>query len=737
MRTVTRRSVWTVIAPLLGAAAALAQAPQTGTPGPTAAPGEQFAGALTDVRRSLEVRSWKKADELIRRLLREHAGAEYVRPHLQGLREDLRRACFWQSVVEPKVKELIAGELLNYEPTNGMLRVRYTAARLGDFKTEGVSRVHPVRFTAPWTVEVEGTPAEVAAVAWLVLIDDQHHYAARFGRREVGDLVYTLHSLVDLQAGARGDRKTAEPPERKPSTKPVRARLDVDRREIRMLYDGKQVLAVPKAEGFGSFGLQREDGAAPIGKVSVSGRVEPGWINGLLDAAVAKQLAAFDARWQEPEEFQAWAATAGAVAEDVGLEQLARQLTFLLPALEREQQAVAKVEALLGKSRAQTASLLAEIDTKGAASLSDRTAAYLRFRCALELRLPTRALAAMADLEVAPEQKATLELVRGFLLREAGQLEPALECLQACAASAPAPATYEQLAEVQLLLARPDDPHATVLRGLQKAPGSAMLHRLEARIVKAAKGPPWKRSALAQSTLFLVRSDGDAKLAKAALTVLDAAWRQCEAFFGPLPAKPAAPSVVYLFAGSSTYLTYVQHLADQTQESTTGVYHPHLHQIVAWNQPAFTDLRDTLRHECVHRYLHLQLGSRIPRWLNEGLAEVFVSAWDGEKVGKPRPLPARLHPFRAMATLPALLDFVHDKEAAFVADAENNYALAWALVHFLRCEDEVGGRVLQRLLEELRAGQDPHQAIDAAFAGVDAGALTGRLVEWLRVQLAR
>jgi len=231
--------------------------------------------------------------------------------------------------------------------------------------------------------------------------------------------------------------------------------------------------------------------------------------------------------------------------------------------------------------------------------------------------------------------------------------------------------------------------------------------------------------------------------------VLDEAWECCAEFFGPLPAgalpdadaseegNPTPHSVAYLFSGEASYLAYVDGIADAGHENTSGIYSPLLKQIAAWNQPNVENLWDTLRHEVAHRYLDLALGERIPRWLNEGLAECFAASWNAAGEFVPGGLRERALFACDGAQLTHLRTFLTQPEEEFLARVEVSYAQAWAVVHFLRFGSEADRETFDRLMAALRTGADPQLAIDLSIEGVDLSDLEKRLFDWLNARLKK
>jgi len=179
----------------------------------------------------------------------------------------------------------------------------------------------------------------------------------------------------------------------------------------------------------------------------------------------------------------------------------------------------------------------------------------------------------------------------------------------------------------------------------------------------------------------------------------------------------------------------VDNIADSGHENTLGLYNVLVKQVVAWNQPDVQELWDTLRHEVAHRYLDLAIGHRPPRWLNEGLAETFAACWNTEgkfAAGRMRK--------RALATFlrsPNLLDissFVVQPQEEFLKKAEIGYAQAWALVHFLRFEEDQ--RIYDRLMTDLEQGANPLLALEQNLAVLDRGDFNKRFLAWLNASLS-
>ena len=701
----------------------------------------ELESSLESLREMLARRRWKEAESALLALLTEQAGAEPLRPHLPGLREDLRRAAFWKNMQEPDLDSLVEGELLRYEAKSGSLKLRYRVDELGQFERAGRTHVHPAHFADSWTIEVEGTPEEVSSLALLVKLAPNDGYLLRFGRREKGDLLYLKHAAHRLRESKLEELPVAEPKLRKSSRPTVVGKIEIGRNSIRMAYGSHRVAKLDKQdERYGSLVLiptVEDDRLQAFGTITIEGKVDRGWIGGLLDEAVGDQRSAFEATWQDPEIFDAWGPGEAADSrEDDWSDVFARLGIPIVFDRTDQRELFEKLKPFAGrKTRLESGLLLKQLDQLPSDALSPSALAFLRMHCAIHTDRPTLALEQFEALDFEPDHQLDLDLARALLLRNTGRLVEARTHFEGLVAAEKSLAlAYAQLVEIDLLLGEPEVAKSHILQGRRAFPSSGGLRTLESTIAKASKGPAWERVIEEIGDHFIIRTDGDRKLAREARRVADQAWERCVVFFGPLPESVPtdARTLIHLFAGESSYLNYVQGVADPSHENSLGVYSPLLKQIAVWNQPDVDDLWDTLRHETAHRYLELSLGLRTPRWLNEGLAEVFAACWDEEGDFLPGGMRNRaLAVFARVDEMSELGTFATISDEGFLKMLEVGYAQAWALTHFLRFGGESDRRALETMLEGIRSGEDPQVAIFRALDALDLKNLQKRFLEWL------
>lgn len=694
-----------------------------------------FDSSVVELQDLLSRRRWKKAIRALNELLEAHAGAEYVLPHLQGFREELRRASFWKTQEEPVAKDLVSGELLRYVPGNGSVKIRYEARSLGDFEEYGDSVIHPMYLRSPWTVTIEGTPEELARRTYFFESAPGDGYSITFGSWVEGARTYTNHVYLSHGKGVAQELGKEAPKELPLNAKEIKAKLRVTDRDFKVTYDGKTLFTQRLSdEKLRRLALvpPRQDGGMWFGEITIEGRIDPGWMTGILDAEVSKQREDFDLSWKAPAIFDFWEPAKELRRVDFSLEQLLERLVVLTRfETEIEQDLYDTFTIELGNGRAAVAKAMMRLIELPTGALTESASTFLMFNFALELGYYKLAVSLFDRLEFSEECSLEQAILSADLHLRGGMKKQAEAEFRLLATQHPMISfLHRRHAETLLLMGKADEAHTAISQGKSTLPFSKELRDLELMIIKATKGPAWERTYENRGKHFLVRTDLDRKFALEARRVLDEAWERCAEFFGPLegvpsplPADPEerkvdCHSIAYLFAGEASYLDFVNGVADDSQENTLGLYNKYLKHIAAWNQPNKSALWQTLRHEVAHRYLDLALGERIPRWLNEGLAEHFAASWLAPKK-KGDSDASRLALGNALTDkeLPHLFQFMQHSEEEFMRDPQLGYAMAHAIVYCFYGENEKS--LISRLLEALRRGEDPRFAIDERLAEFD------------------
>lgn len=665
--------------------AAARQGPPS-SPAPTRA---RFDDQIELARRLTREQAWKRAGDAWRDLVVEHAGADYVRPRLAEIRQQWRRVQFFAQARTPRVQELLSGELVRYDASSGRIELRYTPERLGDFTREAneATYVHPAHFKGPWSATLTGTAREIAG-AMLVAGQRDGGQGVRFARYDDKGKLTRIHALYTFDGRTPKLAEQSMPAGASPEGR-IEAGLRVEDRHVVAGYAGVTLFDHERDAGdFGSLVLGVEE---PFGTLTLEGAVDPGWISGLIDRSLADQRRDFDARWVEPAELAAFGPTPSPAGDARTAEQRMEDL-----------------ERALGQ------------DDPG-------RAAFAGLRAALKRRRYTEGLEHLARVPASDEHRLDLLLLRATLHDAAEHNAAAAADYVECARLEPTLAFAHQQA-VRALLRQGEPARAgEALRiGLETLPDDVGLLRLESMVSQAELGPVWRRVHEERGAYFTVRSEVAGNLCREAVRVLDAAMERCLSEFGPLPSGRPARGMVFLFSGQAGYLDYVEDVSDNSAEHTRGLYSVLLKQMIAWNPPEQEQLWDTLRHECVHRYLDLRFGAR-PRWLDEGLAETLAAGAqrDGSwKTAAPRSGWVELLR-ESTAPIEPFETWSQADTARFLEDVERNYALSWAWTHFLRFEHPAGRSVMRELLRGLDQRLDESVALEQALAGVDLSALNG------------
>lgn len=128
--------------------------------------------------------------------------------------------------------------------------------------------------------------------------------------------------------------------------------------------------------------------------------------------------------------------------------------------------------------------------------------------------------------------------------------------------------------------------------------------------------------------------------------------------------------------------------------------------------------RGVVYHEYIHKLLHLNF-TRLPVWLDEGLAEFYGNTWmrsDGIYIGAPSP---RLAELRSRTLYPVETILAVGHASPYYRDADKAplfYAESWGLTHYLMFGPGMDlGRKMNVYLGDLQKGIEGDKAFEQAF----------------------
>lgn len=722
-------------------AAAQESAPETAAP-------EEFQRAWDDVQAKMARRSWMPAEQAWLELLRAHAGQAYVTPHVEEIRNALRKCAFWRVTKEPDPRSAVKGKLRSYSVTSGQIEIEYTRETLGDLelvsKHEPVEveisspamgilpkprvYMHPLTFRGPYTFTLEGTAEELVNVSLFVALDGQKGYQVQIGGLFEGPISSRNYSHAILRLGAGEPELLEKVPSvgpskvkkgKSPAQTEIEAQVKVDTRTITLTYDGKRVVSVLNEDKvLGKWGLGV---TGNFGTLRLKGTVEPSWIDGVQDAAVQSAREAFDATWTDPPELEPWKDARPTVTASARRAEILDSIPFQIPVTAEQQKRIDGANRL--RSQGKSALARDSLAALGPEDLPPAARALLLALCELELDHVDPCLLHLEELSALQPLPLGLRYLRAQLLARVERLPEAIELLRTIVAEDDEPLAHLELTQDLLLAGRLEEARDALERGLAGEAPLAELTEMRVKLAKATLGPEWSKTFRQASKRFEVGSDLDTDVSRLAVRELDAAWKELVDWFGPVP-DPAAPTRAYLFSGRASYEGYIRGIAFDSPENTLGIYSTLLDQIAVWNSADRDLLLRTLWHECAHHYVDLALGDA-PTWLHEGLAEYVASSRLGTRKVRRGAMNDQALPTlrRQRAQLTPLPEFLRLEHGPFMAKGELHYPQAWAVFHYLSSDDPTASAFLARLWQALAQPRDADSALESALAGVDLAAL--------------
>ena len=151
---------------------------------------------------------------------------------------------------------------------------------------------------------------------------------------------------------------------------------------------------------------------------------------------------------------------------------------------------------------------------------------------------------------------------------------------------------------------------------------------------------------------------------------------------------------LWVFNQRSAYEEFQHHYAPKLSGSSSGFHSPR-HNIAAAHRISDVQLLSTSVHEAVH-VMNTGMFGRLPRWLNEGLAEYLEEM---KVYGQAVEIAPRVRLLRTLggSPLPIVTVIESDFEDWMGTHRNSLYAHSWGLVYFLMAHDE-GQSLLQKIL---------------------------------------
>lgn len=693
-----------------------------------------FVAGLAEARVAFEKRDWKKAEGAARALLTEHERRPYVWLHLPELVDLLESSSFFASYVEPEPRTLISGELISYSKSGANLKLRYTPKTLGDFQVVGgegdtAIRLHPVVFAGAYTVEIKGpsypSGGDDKLVPTLLYgMEERAGQAVAFGFSEFRSKGRLLYAPATLRIREDGEWRDDDSQQAEPGVggEPFDLKVKVEDTRITVTSNGKPLFTSKKKSNvLGQIGFA---GFTPFGELLISGRAQPGWLQGKLDEHLQAAWERHASKLRRESPLPEWLALKPAGGGKM-LEFDPRELPMPSAKLSPK-----KIAELLETKPGQIRKAFEALEKLGADEVPDGLRTWLTALLHYRGRHLEDALVACEQVSTEFPDFVAAKRLRARLYLRLGKDEQALAIgREVCAADPEDDRAAAELAELQFSCARYDDFVAHLRARAELGRFTTELDELNSLFSRAKNGPGWQKPIEVKTAHYVVASDIDRKTCVEAAEMLENSLARFQARLGALPKERTEPFRVYLFSGFAGYRRYVRDALDAGAENTAGMYHFALEQLLIWNLPDHEQMLRTVRHEGLHQFMAKSFGE-LPRWVHEGLAEFYENAEftrgpSREIVTHPEHLPSLQG---EEAKLVPLAEFVRYDPEDFMRDAELHYAEAWAFVHFLMTGPPARKAILDSLLASSRTGIGWEESVERAFESVDVAALEREFV---------
>jgi tetratricopeptide (TPR) repeat protein len=648
------------------------------------------------------------------KLLDEHPKAPYVVGRRIQLEELARQLAFGAAVPPVEARNLISGELVQWNPKDGTIKLRYRGgADMKDWEKSGSFLLHPAPFRGPHSITIKGDrypdKSGIVEVCWskdrsILVIPGVAPFTE--GDTQWSGIPTTIEMRTGEETDAIGGGGESPFDRRRSFTLGV----VVNATQVSCYYGNKAVARATKDAGvWGSISLIDFDDC----DIVIQGKVELSWIQGLVDKERQERLAEFSRRWEPKDDLPAWLFEALPASE--ADDPLSRTWPIAL-----QEPAFSLVKRALDlRRKGEAAAALELVDEAAAGSIPDTTLDYLRGMLLQELGRDEEAAAACRRVREKDPDFVPAALIETEALVTLGRMEEALAIYRDLLARFPRAADLHATAALFLgASGRWEEADRLVAAAMTNGVSSKDLEAASRVVHKAVHGPGWPRPHDCESAHYVVCSDMDAKVCSESSKVLEQAYA---VFVTRLERPPATKEKfkVYLFSGQAGYQAHIADLLGESVPHSAGLYAPALRQLFIWNLPEREDMMRTVRHEGFHQYLH-RIMRDPPLWFNEGLAEYFESAKivDGKwTTGFPR----RDHlemlelAHREKQDPARLRDFLFLDDKAFMEKAFVDYPQAWAFIHFLLHTTRENRQLFDRFWDSFKRIPAHADAIRAAL----------------------
>jgi len=255
----------------------------------------------------------------------------------------------------------------------------------------------------------------------------------------------------------------------------------------------------------------------------------------------------------------------------------------------------------------------------------------------------------------------------------------------------------------------------------------------------------WSRARNFESKFYIGKTDLPEDQAEALLKHMDAVFATYMQFFSKVASKmrwKGSKAKLLLFAKERDYMQTLRTRFNENASGSWGMYFRSEHMLAGWRGDySISEMKRLLQHEGLHQAVH-QLFGDIPKWANEGLAELFERGFvidnklvlgDFSERDKKRLLEFHttneLMPFDRFFLISA-----KEWSARLRAeDAGSIYPQAWSLIDFLvYSENRKYEKNFQMFLFGLSQGLPWEKAFTKAYGNINIGQMEEKWLKYIK-----
>lgn len=684
----------------------------------------QFQQDFKLVREQITSRKWDDALAGLNVLLETHANRDYVKAKKAELEDCFRDCLFWRSFKIPKAKDLVSGKLIKYSTSSGFLKIKYDKEGETDFivkkikpedaKKESTEYIFPAAFSGSHTIEINGSQypdlESLLRPFFILCLENDKFYLLDFGHKKDvlarGRPGEFLFSEGEKQSIIAHDHKNQLDP-----GKPFHIKVKVESLKITVWSNNKKVFFTKKNRlhygGFRFFNI-------PFDTISIQGKVEKSWMQGLKDNSIQKARAEFDSNFDRKKHLPEWLLQNRTTPEE--------EVDGDYPGShDRLQDKFFRKGMKYYNSQEFKSGLnyFKELEDSG---ISEALKNWML--CLFHARLENLSEALVCCRKV---NKLAPDFYEARI-READLLvfddddKKAIDLLQGLVDEFPEKnEAYYKAAMLHQKNGELQKAKSLVETAIIKGLSSEKIDQLNRRLTKIINGPFIDKTYKSNTKHYRIVSNISRDVCFKAARALEGAYSAYSYYLKRPEELEDVKFPVYIFSGFTGFEEYLKELGMRVVPEIGGMYIPALKQLLIWNLPNEDQMMRVIKHEGFHQYYNRITTNDPPIWLNEGLAVYHENAkriggkWRFGAVHLSRRITIRNE---KDAFLP-LDKFLHLKPEEFYESPDLNYAQAWAFIHFLRHTTEQNKKLFKSIFKASLSEQPVEKWMKQVLRSID------------------